>query len=766
MDDKFKRRRLERITDEVGELHPLLDGLLPKLAGISRVDYTHGPNEFGADFVLTKMDETLGDTEYIGVLAKVGDISQGSLMSEVMRQLEEIGVRRHALEGKKQIRVGETWVVTTGRFSNNAQDLISEKLPDKKVKFVDGERLAQLIDHHADYFWHNINSGIGSYLSDLRLSVQALEHNHDLVQVGTEPVYIEQDIFEYRQNAYGRKSKERGKRKRVDMYQLVTSEPFVLLEGGMGIGKSKLLRTLAKHFTSVEVYLEKAVLPVLSTVHDFFAKYRADPQVLLSELLGSEWLQIRDKARLLLILDGFDEFSGTGEEQIDRLATLQRVPQEVANCTVVVATRFLPTSVEDDWDDSTCKRVEISPLSLTKTLTFLTTLCERLNVATRLVEDLRRSQLFKELPRTPIAAILLAKLLNENSADLPSNLTELYSKYLELMLGRWDAEKGLQSQKEYQAAERVIMQVSKYMLDNSLTALTREDFIEFFRDYLSHRNLDLDAEGLANQTLVRSGIMREDTTTSNVFFAHRTFAEYFYAKHHFKWESLAMDNRAFQIYWANVYFFYLGLKEDCPDLLQEMMEIEPADESEFWIRLINIANYLLAARSSPYEVVQEIMPQVLIDAAKTYHSIVTGNRKTLFSFMPEIVLLWWTQAILRESFGYLHFKNAIDDSALSIASSHEADVVKAYALFFLSVVALELEIDDPFRFLLEDFHHTLPASLEFALYYEGKNMKQVDKVVRKQMKRARERMNALGSDLVERLHKTPITNREDLESTL
>jgi hypothetical protein len=44
---------------------------------------------------------------------------------------------------------------------------------------------------------------------------------------------------------------------------------------------------------------------------------------------------------------------------------------------------------------------------------------------------------------------VLAKLINENPKELPSNMTELYAQYTEISLGRWEIDKGLQTLKEY-----------------------------------------------------------------------------------------------------------------------------------------------------------------------------------------------------------------------------------------------------------------------------------------------------------------------------
>ena len=64
--------KLDYIRDEVTDLHPLLNAVLPKLPRVQTVEYHHGTAEMGADFVLSRTNDTFGTVEYIGVIAKVG----------------------------------------------------------------------------------------------------------------------------------------------------------------------------------------------------------------------------------------------------------------------------------------------------------------------------------------------------------------------------------------------------------------------------------------------------------------------------------------------------------------------------------------------------------------------------------------------------------------------------------------------------------------------------------------------------------------------
>ena len=89
---KIANEKLDLITGEVENFHPLLDAVLQKLPRVQDVEYHHGRDEMGADFVISRTNDTFGDIEYIGVIAKVGKIVQN--LADIERQIRECDVPR------------------------------------------------------------------------------------------------------------------------------------------------------------------------------------------------------------------------------------------------------------------------------------------------------------------------------------------------------------------------------------------------------------------------------------------------------------------------------------------------------------------------------------------------------------------------------------------------------------------------------------------------------------------------------------------------
>jgi hypothetical protein len=191
--EEEKRKRLESLHNEVADLHPLLKILLPKIPNVKNVEYTHGPNEMGADFLLSRLDETFGQLDYIGIVAKVGKIDQSGV-NDVDRQIDECFIPKFFDSGKQKVNISEVWVVTNAGVSHGAKEKIHDKYRGRKITFIQGDKLSKLIDDYAPNFWTDVPLQIGDYLNQLRLKNDELDRSISLTKNHAD-LYIEQDIY-------------------------------------------------------------------------------------------------------------------------------------------------------------------------------------------------------------------------------------------------------------------------------------------------------------------------------------------------------------------------------------------------------------------------------------------------------------------------------------------------------------------------------------------------------------------------------------------
>jgi len=759
------KTRLSAIKSEVDQLHPLLNKLIPKLPDIVDVEYTHGQGEMGADFVMSKRHEIFDTFDYIGVVAKVGKVVQD--YSDIERQIDECSVPRTFFGGKDKIRINEIWVVVTEHITKGAQEKIHDKFKNRKIYFIDGARLEKLIDKHIPNYWIDVTLEVGEYLAQARERNYHLDRALSLIQVSDKWFYIEQDLYDYPRLEYRiRAQKKQQPASRVEIVDEIQDNNILLVEGGMGAGKSKLIRKIVDHYSDPNVYIDSHVLPIPITYKDYIDKYNSSIAKVLEEcLVDSLRSELGENVKYLILIDGFDEKNLTPEEQVNKLSDVVTDINSHNNVKAVITSRYIKGIDQSNALERELTRYELRPLTFKKMITFLTSLCSELNLTSRIVDDLQRSPLFKELPKSPIAAILLAKLLNENQQDIPSNMTELYAKYLELMLGRWDIDKGLQSQKEYQALDNIMMNLSRYMLANEIPALSIDEAKLHFTSYLKGRNLGIDAEILFNKMAQRCEMIVVDGDFNTFSFKHRTFPEFFYAKSFTLTRDIILDERVFHPYWMNSYFFYIGILKDCPEVIKSIINIPVQGEGKNLVKSINLSNFLLAAYSTPYDVICDGITHALIESAKLYTDIISGKYpSSVFAKLPRMHLLYIMQRLMRDSYSFDFFKQALEHAAFIIDSAELSIEIKCYALFFLNVAYIDLGTGESFDFLLKNHQDELPIDVVMAYRHESKYIKIHSDIMKKQDKRIKKlfKQNKPLVDYVKKMYDMPLLTSKTL----
>ncbi|MDP9484879.1 MAG: hypothetical protein M3Q49_03630 [Actinomycetota bacterium] len=760
MQEKIKQR-IASITSEVDELHPLLRELFRKHPKIPHFEYTHGPEEMGADFVLTHPHELLGSIEYIGIIAKRGKIHQN--FDDVERQIRECTqVPREIENGKKRVVCSQVWVVTTGNITGGAKKKIHANHPGTNVQFVDGNQLASLVAEHVPSYHAAVDLPVSSYLSDIKARSEELDRSHDIVQGEGEPIYIEQDVLHVEVDPYrAGKRKKVSKPKRVDFGRELSTNKVLLVEAGMGGGKSKMLRKLTQHHADVSTFAETKVLPVHATFKELVNDHGGDLHELLAKKVPREAREAAGRdTEYLFLVDGVDEKDMTPEDLSEALEGIVSLVEEHGRYRLVLASRYIGNPDVDRRLSHRLTRYEIAPLSTGKIVRFLNAICRRFNLQTRIIEDLQRSTLFGSLPQHPMAAVLLGHLLAENQQELPSTMTDLYQKYMEFALGRWDARKGLQSDQEFVTLENVLMDLAGYMLENELEVISSREVEDRFRAYLDERNLKVEVEPLVERAIKRADVLARSNDGHAVWFRHRSFAEFLYAQWLRRHGKLEPSVRAFELYWANTYFFGLGLQKDAPELLESLIAMPPETEGHRWMKVTQLASFLMAAYHTPKRVIEEGVHRAALEAAELFRDAAEGRVPTPFSKLSRMHLLYFIQLLMRDNYGYEFLAGALEEAAGRLLEGEEEAQVRAYAIFLVSVAYIDAGRGDSFDWLLEEFKGYLPLDLRLAVWHEGEELEVRNKAIKKLRRNIEANLGDSRGfrEKVKELHERPITS--------
>lgn len=504
---KNKRKILAKINNEVDEFHPLLGIIFPRLPRINNTEYTHGVYEKGADFVLQRIDDTINDIEYIGIIVKIGPIKAS--LTKIYDQIDDCDSERIILNGKKKIRLDEIWIITNEHITNRAKEKINEKFSTRKIKFIDRDIIIKWIDNFVASYWSKVPLEIGIYLDDIKKEMIELDSSYSLLPTNIKPFYINIDLRIIEQNYTSRRRKKR-KNKYFDIMHLIESQDATIIEGGPGSGKSQMVRNAVKHYADHEEFVLNNILPIYTSYQDFKYKYNEE----ISELINFKTKKLninkyKDKKILTIVafIDGFDETIDLERDSENEIQSLIEELWKIDNTKLVLTTRPIDIIDYQAVLTSNTPAYEIVPFNHQKIINFFEKICLQIKITNRLLEDIKKSDLFKQLPRNPISAILLARLVNENSKDLPANLTDIYNKYTELMLGRWDIDKGLTSDKEYEASKNILAYIAKYFIENDLSSISSKEALDHFSNYLDERNMEISTNDIFNKVTSRSGIL-------------------------------------------------------------------------------------------------------------------------------------------------------------------------------------------------------------------------------------------------------------------
>lgn len=707
--DVSKINRIKGLTKEVNELHPLLITLIPRLPNISNCEYRQGPSEMGADFVLTKIDETLDHQEYVGCIVKIGQIKQDH--QEINRQIEECEIERTLEGGKKKIHLSEIWIISNDSITQGAQDKIHHKYKNKNIKFISGEKLSALIDKHYPEFWKDTNIETGQYLREISELADNICKNTNLIDLPDQNIYIQQELVKIERTK--RLSEHPQKKQVLTLDKALSLHDMIIIEAMMGTGKSTLIAQAVKTLASQENYNTTKKLPVLLTAQELKKKYSGNLESAISNLIDNNKKISPDQ--YVIFIDGLDELKTNNKERADFLNTILTTSKGIPNCKIVISTRTIDDpELESEIDKVFC-RLNLSPLSMSQIVSLVDRICQNNTIKYRLQKDLSKSHLLKVLPRTPISAILLAKVLNESTQEIPSTMTELYDKYIELSLGRWDMKKGLQSQQEYDVIHNTSMNLSHFMLTNSLQEISTGDLKSLISDYTDSRNLKTDNIEILNKIIKKEEIFRFNNARGTISFRHRTFAEYFYAAKLCRDNSAVINEEIYDLYWANSYFFYLGLKRDCPEVLDAIDKIEFSEERYRVLKVLNNGNFLLAAYLTPYVQIRKSVQLSFTNAAEIFNNITKDNLSSPLAQFPQAQLLCIITKLLCDTFSYDFFEDALTDRCYSILTKRDIEEIEYIELFFLNSVRASLNKANAYDTLIKDYGKKIPLALQIGI---------------------------------------------------
>lgn len=579
------------------ELHSYLKELFGRMDPHSLIEITHGADEFGKDLVMVRDDPF--ERRVIGIIVKIGDIRAKTLkkVDEIMSQCNQAFSNPAQLKSiNDRLPVSTVWVVLAGKISRQAHQRIETEVRFHNVKIYD---LQWLVDNFTEFYPQVFFEGhVMDYLQE---KIQELEARHlfctrgvNLSDCFVDPVVSTIDIpvtFDEEQISLTIRDR---KMPFSHLSSLVKKHRRLLLSGAPGTGKSvalakltlDMLKKAAKQLArGKNIALE---LPVLITANDLLI-YDSHEDLMLQLIPYPE--DVRNRFQITsLMVDALDEVLPA-----DRERAMTRACQfaDQLSCSLVISSRKIDLIKATP---SGFNKYELLPFEFGQAMKLFQKLINDSLVLETLKDGLNRIQY--QIDLTPLSLHLLIELA-ENHREIPASVTELYDRYCDQTLGRYDRDKGIEVLFEYLIKKRFLAKLAfEEFFEKNRLSILKKDFEGFVKEHAGVYGWDEESLHLFIRDVERAGVLEFQDT---VDFCHRSFLDYFVAQYIFdnREEFEDLDRNIVEIYfddvWTDVAFYYVGLRREIRTSILELIFSATDDNPTIQIHKLLAGRLLQAA---------------------------------------------------------------------------------------------------------------------------------------------------------------------------
>jgi molybdopterin-guanine dinucleotide biosynthesis protein len=503
-----------------------------------------GPDEEGKDTIFIEQGKLKRIVHAIQTKKGVLNMSREPKQSvaEAISQLRTaLQVKYPFIGERKKVRPDYVILCVSGKANTAARKHISEELDDERLMIQDANDLIPLIDQWFPEYWYGIDADKFPYYVNLKQELTLLNDTVLFENAGSmeSPVserYIQ--VYVYRMQRELKKYKGRHysqpKYERIPVVGVLRqrSDKLIAIVGEGGAGKSTALRRLAYQTVEEATSTDKpSQFPVLLR-----AKEIANDTARLVDIAASETKRVAKaknacfntddltSGKLVVLVDALDEVTVEGGRQM----VIQKIlafNSDYPNCRVVLTSR---TEVFNTEGGPTNRFAvyEVSSLSKDQVEQLVNKLVHLKSLPSELArETLRKINDVHGVTLSPLLVTIFVATSDYNRQDAPANITEVFKKYTEMMLGRWDQTKGFAQQHKYKIKDHLLQKLAVHMHRARKTALSVKDCKRLIEDELESLGQEKEFDSLFKEVCERSCLLRIDGDFLE--FRHLLFQEFF-----------------------------------------------------------------------------------------------------------------------------------------------------------------------------------------------------------------------------------------------
>jgi len=642
-DVKSKLEYIQKNQKEVN-LFPTLAQLFRQM-GFEQVQITHGNHEYGRDLVFCSHATPLGGEEWYAVVVKnknaemwdfqkEGEIGRQILLSFNHPWQLDNGFKRHT---------NKVLVVVNGSISPQANSVMESSFEPhfrNNIIIWNYQQLEQHIEKHIKELFLSGETGsqseyeVNLYRANMADNLASLGNAKQLF-LGSETVSEIDDIFV---NVRTAERKYEAERKRYsdmslthsggevdDAISILNSNKHTIITGIPTAGKTMLLKRIGlkalRNYGNIGVFwfymrdIDLSTFDIRQCICNQFAEYTS----------GAEYKN-DSFAKKILLFDALDEVVSDDSKRAI-ISKIKSYIKEDATTRVIITGREL-----DIFDDPSLfgefEKVNLLPFDVGQAFKLVTKIIPDNKVKNnKFISAIRKQQLSSDLTRTPMALTLMAIMYNDDSIDLeelPANVTELFSKFSDYYLDKWDASKGLSSQYKYEQVKNIMGFIAHWMQDKYSAEISSSDLktllIEIRRTHPFDELSDINK--YIHQLKTRDTLLCYDSHKDVFYFAGSAFQEYFSSIYFDDSNESELLGYAYNDWWQNVIVFYNGRSPKRTVFVKKLMNNPvPKDGKSLYNHMHLLSKCLQAAHLMPNEVEKEGIKNIIDAFEYLYRTI-------------------------------------------------------------------------------------------------------------------------------------------------
>ncbi len=693
------------------DLFPVLKQLFTEKK-YTDVEVTHGKDEYGKDLVLCDYDTKLGEKNWYAVVVKNknAEMSDFESQGEITRQIQLSFEYPYKRCNGEDIYINKVIVVVNGTISPQAKNIIQKVIPSHQrnnVYLWNYQKLEEEIDAYIKDLFLSGETGsqedfiVSTYKGNLIRELTKLDNAQELFS-GLSITQIN-DIFVNVRTAnqrYENEKKRYQNNKKAtlpeevdDSISIINSNKNTIIRGIPTSGKTLLLKRIGtkalNDYKDIGVFWFR-----FRDIHIDGFSLVEEVKKQFYELSGNN-LEFGYFKKYLILLDALDEIIDN-EKRIAIISKLQNEITLFNNGYLIISGRNIELFKDIKlFNPSNYEIIDLLPFDVGQALKLVKKIIpDSKEKNNHFIAAIKQQQLSNSLTRTPMALTLMAIMYKDDAIDLkelPANITELYNKFSDYYLDKWDASKGLSSQYKYEEYKHIVGFIAYHLHSNHIYEISSHDLKAYLKTigathstFEELKNVDNYLDGLK----CRNTLLHYDNDRDVFFFNSSAFQEYFTSIYYDDSNEDELISNLYKGWWQNVIVFYNGKNPKRPVFIEKALNSVPLDPESMFYHMQIMSKSLQAAHLISNVIADKAITNLLYTFDRFYKSLLSSVTNGIAYQWTTLDMILQCRNLFNDLFNSKHInveivsKKAID--ILTEKNNQFSDVSKYCLSYYLA----------------------------------------------------------------------------------